>query len=100
MVHNAHPNIFITLFDVLITCIRQLAAELGSTDTGQRNSLKARALLVIILSLWLWYRDSLGTQKVNLPPLEAGTRGLVKRQNTERTQCVYSELQSITGSVK
>jgi hypothetical protein len=47
--YNAHPNIFITHFDVLITCIHQLAVELGSTDKGRRISLKARALLVVII---------------------------------------------------
>jgi hypothetical protein len=44
-----HPNIFISLFDLQITCICHLAVELGSTDKGQRNSLKARALLVVIV---------------------------------------------------
>jgi hypothetical protein len=29
--------------------VHQLAIELGSTDRGQRNSLKARALLVVIV---------------------------------------------------
>jgi hypothetical protein len=50
-IDSAHPNILITPFDIQITRIRQLALELGSTDTGWRNSLKARALLVVILSL-------------------------------------------------
>jgi hypothetical protein len=33
-----------------ITCIRQLVVELGSTDRGSTNSLKARELLVRINS--------------------------------------------------
>jgi hypothetical protein len=31
--------------------IRQLAVELGSRDRGRRNSLKARELLAVILSM-------------------------------------------------
>jgi hypothetical protein len=31
--------------------VRQLAVELGSTDRGRKNSLKARVLLVVMLSL-------------------------------------------------
>jgi hypothetical protein len=50
-IDNAHPNIFITPIDVYITRIRQLAVELGSTNKGRRNSLKARALLVIIVAI-------------------------------------------------
>jgi hypothetical protein len=48
---NAQPNIFVTRFDVQITHIRRLAVELGSTDRGQTNSLKARELLVVIVKL-------------------------------------------------
>jgi hypothetical protein len=50
-INNVHLNIFITSFDVQITRICQLAVELGSTDRESRNYLKARALLVVILSL-------------------------------------------------
>jgi hypothetical protein len=50
-IDNAHPDIVIAPFDVQITRIRQLAVELGSTNRGQTNSLKARSLLVVILSL-------------------------------------------------
>jgi hypothetical protein len=49
--YNAHPNVFITLFGAQITHILQLEVELGSKDRGQRNSLKARALLVVILGI-------------------------------------------------
>jgi hypothetical protein len=44
--------------------------------------------------LWLWSGDSLGTQDRERPPLEAVTRGLLKRQQTKMTQCV-SELQTV-----
>jgi hypothetical protein len=47
--YNARPNIFINPFEVQITHIGQLAIELGSTDRGQRKSLKACALLVVIV---------------------------------------------------
>jgi hypothetical protein len=43
--YNAHPN------------IQQLAAELGSTDRGQRMSLKACMLLVVILGLMKNFLD-------------------------------------------
>jgi hypothetical protein len=48
---NAHPNIFIAPFDSIDNAHTQLVVEVGSTDRGRRNSLKARALLVVILSL-------------------------------------------------
>jgi hypothetical protein len=54
LMYNACPNVFIAPFDVQITRISQLAVELGSTDRGRRNSLKARAFVVVtvvILSL-------------------------------------------------
>jgi hypothetical protein len=50
-IDNAHSNIFVTPFDVQITSIRQLAVELGSTDRGRRNSLKARALIVVTVAI-------------------------------------------------
>jgi hypothetical protein len=56
-IDNAHPNIFITPFNVLITRIRQLEVELGSTDRRWRNSLKACVLLVVILSLMKNFLD-------------------------------------------
>jgi hypothetical protein len=34
LMYNAHPNIFITPFDVHIMCICQIAVELGGTDRG------------------------------------------------------------------
>jgi hypothetical protein len=40
---------FVNYFDVAITCIYQLAVEVGSTDRGRRNSLIARALLIVIV---------------------------------------------------
>jgi hypothetical protein len=49
LIDNAHHNSFITSFDVQIARIRQLVVELGSTNRGQRNSSKARALLVVII---------------------------------------------------
>jgi hypothetical protein len=55
LIDNAHPNIFITPFDVL--CIRQLVVELVRTDRGWRNSLKAHALLVVILNLMKNFLD-------------------------------------------
>jgi hypothetical protein len=48
-VYNAYPNIFITPFDVLITCIHQLVVELVNTQREWRNSLKAHTSLVVIL---------------------------------------------------
>jgi hypothetical protein len=51
LMYNTHPNIFITPFDVQVMRTHQLAVELGSTDGGRRNSLKALVLLVVILSL-------------------------------------------------
>jgi hypothetical protein len=54
LMHNVHPNIFITPFNVRT---RQLVVELGSTDRGWRNSLKACALLVVILSLMKNFLD-------------------------------------------
>jgi hypothetical protein len=32
--------------------------------------------------LWLWHVDSSGTQEAERPSLEVGTRGLVKKQQT------------------
>jgi hypothetical protein len=49
LTYNVHPNIFVTPFDVYTTRIQQLAVELGSTDRGRKNFLKARALLVVIV---------------------------------------------------
>jgi hypothetical protein len=43
--------------------------------------------------LWLCDRDSSGTQKGECLPWEAGTREL-EAQQTRRTQCMYSELQT------
>jgi hypothetical protein len=37
--------------------IRQLAVELGSTDRGRRNSLKTRALPVVISSDEIFFLD-------------------------------------------
>jgi hypothetical protein len=48
-IDEAHPNIFVRPFDVWLTRILQLAVQLGSTDRGWRNSLKAHALLVVIV---------------------------------------------------
>jgi hypothetical protein len=42
--------------------------------------------------LWLWDGSSSGTQEGERPPLEASTRGLVKGQQTKKTQFVCSEL--------
>jgi hypothetical protein len=36
--------------------------------------------------LWLWKGDSSRTQEGERPPLEAGTRGIVKSQHTNKTQ--------------
>jgi hypothetical protein len=36
--------------------------------------------------LWLWHRDSSGTEEGGCQLLEAGTRGLEKRQQTGKTQ--------------
>jgi hypothetical protein len=45
--------------------------------------------IVSQMLLWLWHGDSSGTQrKGDRQPLEASIRGLVKRQQTEKTQCV------------
>jgi hypothetical protein len=49
LIYNEHPYIFITPFDVQITRIHQLAVKLGSIDREWRNSLKACALLVVIV---------------------------------------------------
>jgi hypothetical protein len=53
-------NIFIAPFDIQIAHIHQVAVELGSTDRGWRNSLKAGVLLVatvVILILMKNYFD-------------------------------------------
>jgi hypothetical protein len=42
--------------------------------------------------LWLWRRESSGTQEEESPPLEVGTRELVKEQQTGKLKCTYSEL--------
>jgi hypothetical protein len=42
--------------------------------------------------LWMWHGDNSETQEGECPLLEAGTRGLIRRQETEKTQCVCSEL--------
>jgi hypothetical protein len=48
--------------------------------------------------LQLWHRNSSGTQRKGNSLLEAGTRGVVKRQQTENTQCMCSELQTVRTS--
>jgi hypothetical protein len=48
----------------------------------------------------LWSGDCSGTQARERPPLEAGTRGLVKGQQTEETKCVYSEVWSVRNRVR
>jgi hypothetical protein len=45
--------------------------------------------------LWLLCGDSSGIQEKERTPFEAGTRGLVKRQRTEKAKCVCSELQTV-----
>jgi hypothetical protein len=42
-----------------------------------------------------WRRDSWETQEVGSLPLDAGTRELVKGQQTKKTQCMCSELQTM-----
>lgn len=37
----------------------------------------------------LWHGDNSETQEMERPPLKTGNRGLVKGQQTKRTQCVY-----------
>jgi hypothetical protein len=56
-IDNAQPNIFNAPFDVQITRTRQLTVELGSTQSGRRNYLKARALLVVIFSVMKNFLD-------------------------------------------
>jgi hypothetical protein len=41
--------------------------------------------------MWPWRVDNSETQEGERPPLEAGTRGLVKGQQTGKTLCAYSE---------
>jgi hypothetical protein len=45
--------------------------------------------------LWLWHGDSSGTKEGERTPLEAGTRGLVKIQQTGKNHCVCSKLQTV-----
>jgi hypothetical protein len=42
--------------------------------------------------LLLWDRDSSETQEGERPQLEVGTRILVKRQPTKRTECLCNDL--------
>jgi hypothetical protein len=43
-------------------------------------------------SLWLWRGDNSGIREGERPPLETDTRGLVKGQETKKTQCVCDRL--------
>jgi hypothetical protein len=45
--------------------------------------------------LWLWHGERLGSQEAEIPLLVAGTRGLMKVQETERTECVCSEVHGV-----
>jgi hypothetical protein len=46
--------------------------------------------------LWLWLGNKSGNQEGERPPLDAGTRSIVKGEQTERTQYVCSVLQTVT----
>lgn len=45
--------------------------------------------------LWLWHGERLGSQEAEIPSLEGGTRGLMKVQQTEKTECVCSEVHDV-----
>jgi hypothetical protein len=90
--HNLYSQvIFIRIIEQQESVIKRAP---DSTDLGTRGY-SSRRWRVHCELLWLWDEDSLGTPKGEPQPLEANTRGLVKGQQTKKTQCIYSELQAV-----
>jgi hypothetical protein len=62
--------------------------DIASDKRTQLQKYKIVEFTVSQELLWLWRGDGSGTQERDRSPFEAGTRGLVKGQQTEETQCV------------
>jgi hypothetical protein len=64
-------------------------------DKNRQFQNMERECTVSQVLLWLWDGDSLGTQEGERPPLEAGTRGLIRDSRPRGLSACYSELQTV-----
>jgi hypothetical protein len=66
------------------------------TDRGKRRHFKMELAYTVSQDWpWLWGGDSSGNPHGSRQPLESGTSGLLKGQQTRKTQLMCSELQFV-----